>query len=182
MKNRAIIVLSVLLMAGSCFSYALAGTDGNLYSRFYRSSSVKVFVDTPVNSTDNKILDNEKLREYIQEIFAGRKSISFKVVNSEKEADIVVRCEVIECSWSETDPVDMLIGVGPAVMDAATNEPYSLMLANVTINDAKRNQTIWTKRVKASVTKQDMDDKEGVILAGKKLAKTLMRDAFGKNR
>ena len=75
---------------------------------------------SPTDISEKKALEPAVLKQAVEKALQGRKSIHFSVVPTEAEAELTIDTEVNGFTFSETDPVDMLVGVGAAALDAAT--------------------------------------------------------------
>ena len=159
-----------------------AAADNSLYETFSRRSEVKVFVSTPTDVSEKKALDPAVLKASIEKALKDRKSIHFKTDAAESEADLAIDAEVKGFLFSESDPVDMLVGVGAAAMDAATIDHYAAAEAMFTVRDVKGGKVLWKEEVRATVTDHTMTEAESLQKISDHLAEQLMRKAFGKKK
>lgn len=179
--RRATPIVLVLSLSLLHAAFA-AANDSSLYESLSRRSEVKVFVSQPTDVSEKKDLDAAVLKQAIENALGSRKSIHFKAVSAEAEADLAIDTESKGFMFAETDPVDMLVGVGAAAMDAATIDHYGAAEATVTVRDVKKKDTLWKDNVRASVTDHTMTELESRKKVSDKLAEMLMRQAFGKKK
>lgn len=142
-------------------------------------SNIKICVELKNSSKDDKV-DMDRLKKLIEEAFASRKSHSFVVVSSPAEADLIMRGDITEYVWLDTDPVDQVWGVGPAAMDAATSDNYARIQAQVEMVDVKHNRVIWSEKVQANVTKHIMPKDASYELVYQRFIRSLMVELFRK--
>jgi hypothetical protein len=174
---------SLLLLAFCALTAATAAAEGaSLYESLSRKSEVKIFVSEPKDISEKKALEPSMVKQAVEKALEGRKSIRFKVVPSEAEAELAVDAELKGFLFSETDPIDMLVGVGAAAMDAATQDHYGATEALFTVRDAKNTKVLWKGEVRGSVTDHTMTEPESRQKVSEKLAEQLMREAFGKKK
>ena len=179
--NRVLKVFLILLFGVS--GPALAATDGvSLYETLSRRPEVKVYVALPTDVSERKVLDADVLKRVIEKALQGRKSIHFKVVTEESQAELALDTEVKGFLFTENDPVDMLIGVGVAAMDAAVQDHYAAADALFTVRDTKAGKVLWKDEVRATVTHHTMTEIESYRRVSENLAEQLMRKAFGKKK
>jgi hypothetical protein len=172
-------LLSVFLFTGPGPAFAQADS---LYETLTRRSEVKVFVWPPSDVSEKKGLDPAVLKEALEKSFSGRKSIHFRTVASASEAELALETQINGFLFSETDPVDMLIGVGAAALDAATQDHFASAEALFTVRDLKSGAVLWKDKVNASVTDHTMTEAESRQKVVDRLAEMLMRTAFGKKK
>ena len=163
-------------------SAALASAETpSLYESLSRKSEVKITVATTTDISEKKELDPAVLKDAIEKALTARKSIHFKVVPADA-AELAIDTEVKGFHFSETDPVDMLVGVGGTAMDAATIDHFAASEATFTVRDVKAGTTLWKDTLRASVTHHTMTEAESRQKVSERLAEMLMRAAFGKKK
>lgn len=154
----------------------------SLYDSLRRRFEIAVFVQTPTDGSGKAALDPALLKPALEKAFRERKSLHFKVVSTEAEADLTVDTQIEGFLFSETDPVDMLVGVGAAAMDAAVQDHFASVEATFIICDVKTKQILWKDKLGASVTDHTMTEVESKDKISEKLGVMLMRAAFGKKK
>ncbi len=177
---KNVIPALVLALAATAFP-ALAHAD-TLYSDFSRRGTVKIHVAPPVDATGKDQILIAEFKKSIEEALAARKSVRFAVVPSESEADVVVESRVTGFSWTDHDPVDMIVGIGAAALDAAKVECYARMNVTFLVKDAKSGRKLWNEALSATVTKAKMSEKESLSLINSDMAKQFVIRAFGKSK
>ena len=170
----------LLFLTGTAASAAAEGSP--LYETLSRRSEVKIYVAATTDVSEKKELNAAALKEAVEKALAARKSIHFKVVPAEADADLAVDTEVKGFHFSETDPVDMLVGVGAAAMDAATIDHFAAAEAAFTVREVKPAKTLWKDTLRASVTDHTMTEPESRQKISERLGEMLMREAFGKKK
>ena len=176
-RSLGLFLFSILLSGGT----GDAGTD-SLYETYSRRAEVKVFVSIPTDTSDKKALDPAVLKAALEKSFSERKSIHFHPVPSEADADLALDAETQGFIFSESDPVDMLIGVEAAAMDAATVDHFAAADVLFTVREAKGQKVLWKEKLHASVTDHTMTEAESKDKIAGRLGEVLMREAFGKKK
>ena len=180
MRNRLPVFFALFFVL---FSVIPAFAEVNpLYERLSRRPEVKVFVAPPTDISEKKALDPAAVKSALEKAFTERKSIHFKVVPTAEEAEYALDTEVKGFMFTEIDPVDMLVGVGAAALDAATQDHYGATEATFTLRDTKADKTIWKDTLRASVTEHTMTEAESHGRVAEKLGEMLMRTTFGKKK
>ncbi len=134
----------------------------NLYKKVTDMSEVKVYVADVKDASEKQNADKKGIKDEIENALATRGSVNFKLVNSPKEADIAVYCDVTENLWTDKDPVDMVTGIGAIAMDAMTDSEYARLTAVFTVIDPKKDKVLWEDTLKATITKKGMSEKDSV--------------------
>ena len=179
-KAIALMIVATGLAAGA----ASAKETPALFDTLSRRASVKGYVETfadAVKPTDLKV-DTTALKGKIEKALTGRKSIKFEVVNDKSQADIAIEGKILEVGWQDTDPVDMIVGLGGVAMDAAMSEHYCVLVSEVTVNDVKAGACLYKDNVRATVTTNDMKKETFGDFIYDDFAKVLMKEAFGKKK
>lgn len=172
------------LILGLSFVLPVSGdarSDRALYEIYGKRESVNIHVAQPTDATGQK-LDLGILKEAFERALKDRVSINFNVSQNASDADLTVQCEILEYTWSDEDPLDMLMGAGGAAYDAAVIEHYSKIRANVTLYEKSKTGPAWSGRLKASVTDGEMKQEDGFMRASEKMAKVFLKEAFGKKK
>lgn len=178
-RSRSVLIsLNALLFFISSVDAAEIGT---LYPKF-QGKTVRTYVAEVKDSTKDREADPKLIKAKIEDALKNRKSIHFEITQNIAEAEISVDAKVSEFTWSDHDPVDMLMGVGSAAMDAAVVEDYARLQADVTVMDAKSKKILWKDRVMGTVTKKPMLRKDSIPLVSESFAKEFIRDCFSKKR
>jgi hypothetical protein len=171
----AVLALSIFFSTGSAFS-------ASLYDTYSRKGQVKVFVEIPTDKTEKKLVKSDALKAAIEKALKERQSVRFDVMRSADGSELVVDTEITEFYWTNHDPVDMIMGVGGTAMDIARVECYARLTANFKVRDGKSGATLWSDKLKATITKPDMSETQSLELIDDDMAKVLMKEAFGKKR
>lgn len=147
-----------------------------------RAKPVAVAVTDPVNRTGDDAVSPAALRTALEERLSARREPRFSVVADASTAEITVSAEIVEFVFTEHDPVDKIIGLAGAAYDAATVEHYARLTAVYTVRDAKSGRTLWTDKLKATVTDKTMSREESRPRVMARAAEIFVREAFGKKR
>jgi hypothetical protein len=179
MRWKKVVFISIFL----CYvqfsnSYCLELT---LFPRF-SGKTVKVFIAEVKDLSLEQNIDPALVKTRLEEGLKERKSIKFQVVPAAEEADVIVETQIAGFSWSNHDPVDMLVGIGGTAMDVAVVEDYAAMEADVTVTDARSKNPLWQKRLFATVTKKPMSRTESVPLITEKFVKVFIKECFSKKK
>jgi len=176
MKLKLVFLTLLLFSIQLSNAYCL---EPSLFPRF-SGKTVKVFVMDVKSSAQAYDIDPALVKTRIEAVLKERKSIKFQVVPAAQEADITVETQIVGFSWSDHDPVDRLMGIGAAAMDAAVVEDYASMEADVTVSDARSKKPLWQKRLFATITKKPMSKTESVPLVTENFVKVFIKDCFSK--
>jgi hypothetical protein len=177
MKKLMSVALTAVLL-----SVAAPAFSANLYETYSRKGHVKIFVEKPTDKTEKKKVNVESLKSAIEKALKERQSVRFDILRSTDEAELVVETEITEFYWTDHDPVDMIMGLGGTAMDVAKVECYARLTANYKVKDGKSGSTLWSDKLKATLTKGGMSEAQSLELIGDDAAKVLMKEAFGKKR
>lgn len=162
------------------FASTAAAEPNPLYEEFSRGKEVKVFVKVPADSGTSK-LDAERFKTAIENALKGRKSIRFNVVSSEADAKLVIEADIKGFMFSLSDPVDMLVGVGMAAMDAAKIDHFTATDVHFMVQDASGKKR-WDDTVHASITDEKFTEAEAREQILDRVADVFVRSAFGKKK
>lgn len=155
--------------------------EESLFPR-YSGKTVKVFITDVKDSTPGHELDLALVKSKLEAALKERKSITFRPVSSADEADLTIGIELVSFSWTDHDPIDMIVGIGGTAMDAAVVEDYASMQADVTVHDDRSKKPLWQKRMFATVTKKPMSKTDSVPLVTDSFVKAFIKDCFSKKR
>ena len=160
--------------------------EKNLYNMAKELEEVKVYVADITDSASEVTgsahkPDMESLKSLLQDALAARHSLNFELVFNKEEADFVIHCEIIEFLWTEEDPIDMISGVGPLLMDAMMKESYARMTAKFSVFGNKHDRELWERTIKATVTEQEMSRPDSIYMINERMVEVFMRDCFSKH-
>ncbi len=172
----------LLLSLFFSFVFFTSASAGSLYNTYNGKGTVKVHVSKPTDSTTDKKADLAGIKAEIEKKLKDRKSITFQTVDSKEDAGIAIDADIKEFFWSNHDPVDMIVGIGAAAMDAAVQENYSRMQAVFTVTDVRTKKVIWQEKVMATITSKTMTEKDSVPMMSEDVAKAFVKRAFAKQR
>lgn len=176
LKTR-VAAFAALLFLMSAPAWAL---EKSLFKR-YEGKTVKVYVAVEDGSKGGEV-GAALVKEKFEKALASRKSITFKPVSSVEEADLAVDVKVLGFTWTDHDPVDMLMGVGGTAMDAAVIEDYAAVEADTAVREVRSKSVLWKERLFATVTKKPMPRPDSLPIVTEELAKIFLRDCFSKKR
>ena len=179
MLRKPLLIVFVALLAGACAAQA---ASSSLFEDFSRQKDLRIYVAEPSAASGQIALDPALVKSSIEKALEKRKSVNFRVVPSEAEAEWVIQSELKAFVFSLTDPMDMLIGVTGAAIDAAVQDHFATTEAVFAVRKANAKQAAWSDKLKASVTHHTMTEEESKLKVSEKLAEMLMRSAFGKKK
>jgi hypothetical protein len=142
-------------------------------------NTIKVYVELKNSSGDDKV-DVNLLKKMLEESFAGRRSHDFVVVKAAGEADLIMKGDITEYAWAEHDPVDHVYGIGAAALDAAMDENYARIQVQTSLVETGHNQTLWSDRVMATMTKKPMPKETSYEMIYPRFIKSVMIEIFKK--
>ncbi len=171
-----ILFLASCLLAATSNSYA-----DNLFPQF-NGKTVTVFVADVKDSTKDREVNSQTLKNELEKALTDRKSIHFQVVPTAEEAQIVIDTDIYEFMWTDHDPIDTLVGVVGTVADAVRIEDYARLQADVTVTHKESQKPIWKERVLATVTKKPMSKIESIPIITEHFVKMFIKDCFSKRR
>lgn len=171
----AVVVFLALFLVAS-MSYAASEELKNFLKEH---NTIKICIELKNSSEDDKV-DIDRLKELLEKGFASRRSHKFIIVANPAESDIVLKGDVKEYMWTDTDPVDQVWGFGPAAMDAATSEHYARMQLQTEIVNAKNNRVLWSEKIQANMTKSIMPKDSSYELVYNRFVKTILIQIFKK--
>jgi hypothetical protein len=149
-----------------------------LYEEFSRVKEVAVYVATPTDNGATK-LDTQAFHKALEDTLKARKSIRFAPVAFEQEAKLVVEADFKGFVFSETDPVDMLVGVGAVAADAAIQDHFASTEVVMTVREPS-GKVRWTDTVRASITDHSISEADARVKILERAAELFVRAAFGK--
>jgi hypothetical protein len=171
----------VLALASVFFAFPVQAEPNPLYQELSRGGEVKVYV-APVTDPQGTKLDVTALHQAFEDALKNRKSIRFAIVPTESEAKLVIEPVIKGFVFSETDPVDMLVGVAAIAMDAATIEHFASTEVTVTVREQNGGRVRWNDTVRASITDAAMSEAEAREKILFRAADLFVRSAFGKKK
>ena len=151
----------------------------SLYQELTHTKDVSVFVEPPTDPSQTK-LDTESFRKQIERALHERKSIHFVPAASGADSRLVVQAEIKGFTFSETDPVDMLVGAAAIALDAAKVEHFASIEADFTVREAGRVR--WSDRVRATITDEKMTEPESRTRILERAAHVFVTQAFRKKK
>ncbi len=171
-----LIVAGLIHMPSLCFAQ-----PPSLYSRF-DGKTLKTYLADPIDQSKGHEMEPSVLKSSIQKALEGRKSVRFTIVETPEEADIRIDTTIQGFFWTNSDPIDVLIGAAAIAIDTAVVEDYASLQALVTITDMKTSRVLWQDQMNASVTKKPMSQVESLPLVSDDFAKGFVIKSFGKKR
>ena len=174
-RKLAVLAVAIAALFFTVSSFAVMTVETESFLRNH--NEVKVFVDIKNASGDEKV-NIELLKTSLESAFAGRKAHKFTIVKTAEEADMILRGNVVEYVWSESDPIDQVWGLGSAAMDAAMQENYARIQADMQLVAAKGMTKLWSDRVQATMTKGVMPKDESYAQVYGIFTKTIMKEMF----
>jgi hypothetical protein len=198
----AAMVLSLATPQGECRGQ-MHPSDGqtmikNLYTELEDIRGIRIYVADVIDNSGGEMKGMlADAKKAIEDAFASRMSLDFKIVNSEADADLIIIVKVEERIWLDHDPIDSDKGIGfPATLaDAALDEDYARIQADVIVKKGPnasrdvakalrrlhiRGDIVWEKKVTATVTKMEMTEEASKPLIEERLAHIILRKCFGK--
>jgi hypothetical protein len=187
-------VLSLAAPQGECQGQTIIK---NLYTELEDVRGIRVYVADVTDSSgkmQGMLADTKKA---IENEFASRMSLDFKIVSNKADADFIIKVDIEERIWLDHDPIDSDKGVGtPAtVADVMLDEDYARIQADVIIEKGPnpsrgvakalkslrvRGDVVWKREITATVTKMDMTEEASKPIIEERLAHIIMRNCFGK--
>lgn len=167
----------------SLFTFLMANpssAEGTSLYRDYAGKGEITFKTDLVDKTGKAQVDD--LGSKLEKALVGRKSILFKPAQAGETARLEIHAEITEVFWTDKDPVDMIVGVGMAAMDAIKQDHYARIQANFRITDTLSKRTVWENSVKATVTDATMTEAESGPRVNEALARAFLKEAFSKKR
>jgi len=86
----------------------------------------------------------------------------------------------MEYVWLKEDPIDQVYGIEAAALDAAMIENYARIQVQAALIATKHNRTLWSDRVKATMTKGVMPKESSYELVYPRFIKSIMIEMFKK--
>ncbi len=182
MKPKPTLAIISIIAIFACVSLSWAGTADSLYEKYSRAAEVKVFVVQPKEVAISGKIDTAVLKKALEKALSERKSIHFEITQNAAEAALSIEADLQGYYFSEHDPVDMLVGVGMAAMDAAKQDHFVRLEADYRVLDAKGGQVLWKDRLIASITDEKMTEDEAKVMILDRAADVFVRSAFGKKK
>lgn len=175
----ALVSLIVLVMA-----FPPAGKCARVESLYEwlleKEHPIKTYVSDVTDSSGKAEECIALLKSDLKGMLATRKKISFVVVPDKAGADIIMDSDIVEFFWTDTDPVDEITGIGPILMDAAMKEHYGRLTVVFTITDAKNGREVWKRKMKATITGDDITPENSAEMLCGRMMKVLTKGAMNK--
>src|SRR3989338_4243795 len=150
--------------------------------RLFNEKVVKVYVAPIKDLSSGHDVEPALVESKLKEALKNRKSIHFVIVEQKEQAQLAIAIELKGFMWTDHDPVDMIMGLGAAALDAAKVEDYASLEADFTVSDVLKDKILWQERVRASVTKKPMPKPDSLPLVAEGLAKSFLKSCFSKKR
>ena len=162
----------------------------SLYETLSDAKEVNVYVEPIVNSSDDQLTEEVlKIgRRTIEDTLKTRQTINFKVVQDPEDADIMIKCDIFESVWMDTDPIDTPSLYG-AIADAAIDKDYARIRARVSVVKGPRkmvfkrlgrNPVLMEKDIMATHEQFKMTREECTPIIAQDLADNIMKQFFSK--
>jgi hypothetical protein len=175
MKKIVVLILALMF----CVPAYAGQTERhpNKRSLMYKLSKygppVKVFVADVKDSAGNSGTVRSLLKTNIEKMLPARKNMTFEVVASRTEADVILDSDIVEYLWTDSDPIDSISGIGPILMDAAMKENYGRLQAVFTMTDVKTGKEIWEKKIQATITGNHITPENAAELLSARMMKVI---------
>lgn len=153
----------------------------NLYHRLSEKDVVKVYVLDVTDSSGKAVADLKALKQELETALVTRMTLNFELVPKKEAADIVISCDVKEFVWTDSDPIDMVGGIGPLAWDLVNDDNYGRMQAVLTVIDGNGHKKLWEDRLRATITHDTMTESDSVHMLNERLIKIFMMKCFSKN-
>ena len=163
----------------------------NFYSMLSDAKEVRTYVASVTDSSGEAGDMLGGIKKTLESALMARMSTNFIIVQDEKDADLVITCDITERIWRDSDPVDTPSLAG-AVADAALVQDYGRIQAVFTVKRGEDNKVkslsrlrkkrtiLWQKKVSADITKSDMSEDASKPLLEERLVQIFIRKCFGK--
>ncbi len=159
-----------------------ARREANMIEFFEKRYITKVCVEEVTNSSGDRAIDTAVVKGNIEQALLDRKSHRFEIVETEAEADIVVKMDITEYFFTTEDPVDMIVSPLAIAIDKMKKDHYARMQARVTVVDAKTGRELWKRSIKSTITDATMSEEESYERSQERIVKILVRRLFSKKR
>ena len=179
-------ILYVFLMLAFCVSLFHSG-DAHAVGRsildfFEKKGITKAYISNVKNSSGDSNVNIEEIKKNIEKALTGRRSHAFEIVTSQASADIIVEVDVVEYYWTEKDPVEAIFPPAAAAIDAAKEENYARLAANIIVNNAKNGKKLWKDKIRSAITDDTMTKEESYGLTAERLGKDFVSRVCRKPR
>ncbi|HPS20815.1 MAG TPA: hypothetical protein PKY78_07520 [Candidatus Omnitrophota bacterium] len=171
----ALFIATLFPVSGEC------KVKDNLYNRTLHNKEIKLFVSDVTDSTKEKKASVADIKAEICSALSMRGSANLKIAKAANEADMIVECDVTENIWTADDPMDSPSAAG-MIMDAMRDASYARIQATFIVKDAKTGNVLWSEPLKATLTKEEMSEKDSVPLISARLAKVFVINCFGRSK
>lgn len=167
----------------------------NLFGILKDAKEVNVYVAPVTDSSGEASTMTANIKKHLEDALATRMSINFNVVKDEKDADIVISCDITERIWLENDPVDMVHGVGALAYDLVRNQNYARMKAIFEVKKGpekillfknrggifRRRDFLYKEELQATITRSNMPEAASEPLLEERIIEVFMRRCFSRN-
>lgn len=148
-------------------------TDGN--------KPVKVYVSAVTNESGQAQILPEDFKKVLESSIRNRKSVKFDIVTDPLAGDFKIAAVIKKYSYSDTDPINSVVGPSAIILDAATTENYAEMGVDFTVTSAKNGNVVWKDNV-FDYVERTMTPAESIPLVYDKVARRFLWKAFGKGK
>ena len=124
---------------------------GNLYNRLSKKDVVKVYILEVTDSSGKATADLKALKEELETALVTRLTLNFKLVPKKEGADIIIGCDVKEFVWADSDPIDMVGGIGPLAWDLVNDDNYGRMQAVFIVMDGSGHKRLWEDKLRTMI-------------------------------
>lgn len=180
MKRLTSIITGIVFLCGLMTVNAQARGKKGIYYELSDMPRVRTYIEDVNNTSDNDKVDLTGLKKTLENALAARMTINFAIVSNKKDADVIINFDVVEFLWTDKDPIDSITGIGAIAMDAAIQENYGRIQAEVSVIKAKDQKVMWKRKIKATITDKNMSEGESVDLLNKRLVKMFMKECLSK--
>jgi hypothetical protein len=182
MKRLAVVLTVILTVSVLQPGLLMAKSIRSIHDLFEAQNVAVTCIKEVSNSTDDKKIDRNAIKNAFVEVLTARRSHNFNVVKNENEADILITIDVDEYFFTEEDPIDQITGIAGVAMDAAVTEHYARIIANIEVALKKNGRVIWKDRTKATKDSPTMTEDESYDIMYNRLAKAFMKKLLKKER
>lgn len=177
--GRKIFILIFILQFLSFLTGAAFGITAELKSFLQDYPTVRFYIEMKNSTSDDKV-DKDILKKLLEDGLLARKSHRFVKAEKIEDADLVIKGDIVEYAWAQTDPLDEVWGVGAAAADAVILDNYARMQVRVELIKAKNKSVIWSDKIQSNVTQHVMPKDSSYELVYNRFVKSFMITIFKK--
>lgn len=171
--------LLVFLLALAISVSPARAKSGNLHGFVTGKHTVNVKVEQFTVARGSEEINGAEITEIFKNKLRERVSVTFNIVETAEEADLVISGDVVEFVYLEDDPIDILLPIG-LVVDLAARQNYARMIFDIQVHNTTKGKIVWKKRLKSTLTKSDMPRDASVPIIMERAGKVFIRNCFGK--